>query len=191
MEANKPYWESLDCRMFDFQDFYDDIAGKLPEKSTIAEIGLGAEGASACFLAEALKRRGKQAKFYWIDSMDYGQRFQMRRIMQTITEAQLGDMVELIPAASVEAACLFPDMHFEFVFIDASHKFEWTKAEILLWYRKIKHAWWLAGHDYNDEEGREVKLAVKEIIPKKRRVIHNTKDGLNVWSVQKDNRDLL
>ena len=49
-----------------------------------------------------------------------------------------------------------------FVFIDASHLYEQTKADIRLWYRKVKDEGILAGHDLNQEP---VGRAVREVIP--------------------------
>ncbi len=161
------FHERLDKRMFDFADFYCDMAKHLPDVSVIAEVGV-AEGASAIFLAEALLNLGKSFTFYFIDDLSYGGKGQLRTLMKNIGLANLGHLVEVIPLSSVEAACHFPDLHFDFVFIDASHKIEWTKADILLWFQKVK---WetgiLAGHDYNSREGVEVKLAVDFMIPKK------------------------
>lgn len=179
--------ETLDHRMFDFKSYYDEVAGMLPQGAVLAEVGVGAQGASACYLTEALLNQGKDFTFYWIDDFSYGTRYQMRDVLRTISMAGIGQWVQLIPQPSVEAACHFPDVSFDFVFIDASHKFEWTKADILLWYRKVKHGCWLAGHDYNGNEGLEVKLAVDEVIPKRRREIVETSKGYNVWRVQKFN----
>jgi predicted O-methyltransferase YrrM len=188
------YHEKMDKRMFDFAGFYKDMALELPNEAVIAEVGC-AEGASAIYLAEALLNLGKTFTFYLIDSLNYGQDMQLRVLMKNIGNAELGKYVEIIPLPSVEAACRFPDVHFDFVFIDASHKFEWTKADILLWYQKMKAGGVLAGHDYNDMEGAEVKQAVNIMFPKRKvviqgqrqfplQIIHTQKD-LNVWKVRK------
>jgi len=190
----RKYHQQLDKRMFDFELFYQDMANSLPNEAVIAEVGC-AEGASAIYLAEALLNQHKTFTFYMIDDLSYGNDLQLRVLMKNVGNAGLGHLVEIIPLPSVEAACRFPDVHFDFVFIDASHKFEWTKADISLWYQKVKVGGHLAGHDYNDLEGAEVKQAVNMMFPKTKVLINgmrqfpleiiHTKKDLNVWKVRK------
>lgn len=158
------YHKRMDQRMFDFKDYYAEIAEYLPERSVIAEIGV-ADGVSSIFLAETLLNLKKKFKFYMIDSLAYGGPDQLNTIVQHIGNAGLGALVEIVAVDSLNASCRFPDNHFDFVFIDASHKFEFTKADIRLWYQKIKEGGVLAGHDYNEQEGLEVKRAVDLVIP--------------------------
>lgn len=191
------YHERLDKRMFDFPNFYNSIAKRMPHDCVLAEIGV-AEGASAIYLAEAILNRGKKIRaFYFIDDLSYGSTAQLRILLGNVCKAGLGDIVEVIPNTSTESACMFPDNHFDFVFIDASHKVEWTKADIQLWYQKCKEEGGiLAGHDYNDDEGAEVKEAVRVTVPEsitnpftKRTEpvlrVHATDKGLGVWMVEK------
>jgi predicted O-methyltransferase YrrM len=193
----RKYHEQLDKRMFDFEMFYKDMAIKMPNEAVIAEVGV-AEGASAIYLAEQLLNLGKTFTFYLIDDLSYGRDMQLRILMKNVGNAHLAHLVEIVPLPSAEAACRFPDVHFDFVFIDASHKFEWTKADITLWYQKVKINGILAGHDYNDLEGAEVKQAVNMMFPKQKVVINgmrqfpleiiHTKKDLNVWKVRKSDQ---
>ena len=191
----REYHKQLDKRMFDFHQFYWDMATKLPTGAVIAEVGV-AEGASAIFLAETLLNLKKTFTFYFIDNLAYGQDLQLRHLMKNVGNAGIGHLVEIIPLSSVEAACRFPDNHFDFVFIDASHKTEETKADILLWYEKTKSGGVLAGHDYNKGEGIEVHYAVNMMIPKFMRnsegegavralQVIQTEQGHNVWKIRK------
>lgn len=191
---------AVDDRMFDFSGFYERIAESLPDGAVIAEVGV-ANGASAIYLAEAMLNRNKHFTFYLIDSLAYGGADQLRGLLKNLSKANLFDWVEVLPYSSLEAACRFPDGHFDFVFIDASHKYEWTKADIRLWYTKIKELGILAGHDYNDgPEGKEVKQAVDEVIPmsvtrtdipdcifepENVLSIEKTTKGCGVWSIRK------
>jgi cephalosporin hydroxylase len=151
--------------MFDFESFYESIAQSLPDNSVIAEVGV-ADGASAIYLAESILNLGKTVQFYLIDDLSYGGGKQYRELWKNLRNADLLQHVEIMPKNSLEASCEFPDNHFDFVFIDASHRYELTKADVRLWHRKVKENCVLAGHDYNDGEGREVKMAVDEVIPK-------------------------
>lgn len=185
----------IDNRMFDFEDFYNDIAKELPNNCVIAEVGV-AVGASALYLAHKLNELGKVFTLYMIDNMDYGNTDQFNIIYKNIINSNLGKYIELVWMDSLNASCRFPDVHFDFVFIDASHKYELTKADIRLWYNKVKEGGILAGHDYNDNEGIEVKMAVDEVIPKeiiyineKRPTkvldIKETNKNFNIWSIKK------
>lgn len=159
----REYHKTMDKRMFDFPGFYQRIAEQLPDKALLAEVGV-ADGSSAVFLAEAMLNLGKSFKFHWIDSMAYGGSGQIQTLVRQIGNAEIGSLVELHYIDSLNGSCRFPNQHFDFVFIDASHLFEETKADIRLWYRKVKEDGILAGHDYHGAP--EVKQAVDIVIPK-------------------------
>lgn len=165
--------------MFDFQEFYLRMAEKLPAGAVIAEVGI-ADGASAIFLAEAFLNLDKPFKLWLIDNLAYGGSDQLHTILCNITAAGLGGAVEILPLDSLNASCRFPDNHFDLVFIDASHRYEFTKADLRLWFHKIKsEGGILAGHDFNDNEGQEVKLAVNEILASY--VVEETSKGYGLW----------
>ena len=66
-------------RMFDFDDFYDQIARELPDDCRVCEVGV-ADGDSAIFLAQKLIQYNKNFKLYMVDNMDYGGFIQMKTI---------------------------------------------------------------------------------------------------------------
>lgn len=157
------YFERISGEMCDFAPFYNDIAVKLPDNCVIAEVGV-ADGYSSLYMAHWLHRLNKKFTLYMIDSLDYGGHDQLNTITNHVARSGHGDNITIFPYSSLDASCKFPDNHFDFVFIDASHKYEETKADIRLWYHKLKDGCLLAGHDYNMEE---VKRAVDEVIPEK------------------------
>jgi hypothetical protein len=59
-----------------------------------------------------------------------------------------GDRAALVRASTLEAAAMFPDRHFDFVFIDADHSAEGVSADILAWGPKVAAHGWITGHDY-------------------------------------------
>jgi predicted O-methyltransferase YrrM len=63
-----------------------------------------------------------------------------------------------------EAAKLFPDGHFDLVYIDASHWYNDVMSDINTWLPKIKNGGYLAGHDYI--EGIDVLYAVNDYFGK-------------------------
>lgn len=152
----------METLMFDFSHFYDRIAKELPNDCKVCEVGV-ANADSALYLAERLHYYGKKFKLYMVDSMDYGGYIQLCTIYQNIIKSGLGEYIEVIPKESLEAAKDFNDGYLDFIYIDSSHTYEGTKAEIPVWYAKLKDECILAGHDWNAEE---VKKAVEEIVPK-------------------------
>lgn len=170
--------------MFDFKSFYDRMADLMPHNAVLAEVGV-ANGASALYLAQAMHDKGKPFKLYMIDNLDYGKTDQLQTIMNNVVQSGLGKFIEIMPIDSLNASCRFPDVHFDFVFIDASHKYEFTKADIRLWYRKIKENGILAGHDFNAEEGAEVLQAVNEVIPANALKLEATEKGYGLWWVKR------
>lgn len=178
------YHLTMDSRMFDYQVFYRDIAIALPNNSNLVEVGV-ADGASAIYLAEKLLEMGKKFTLHLVDSLDYGGKEQLVTIMSHVCRAGLIDCVKVLPKGSLDASCHFPDQLLDFVFIDASHKYEPTKADIRLWWQKVKDGGTLAGHDYNPNDGLEVKQAVDEVIPAKPLKIIMTEKCCGVWAVKK------
>lgn len=177
------YSSKISQRMFDFASFYDEVADWLPDVSTIAEIGLG-DGASSIYLAEALLNRGKIFTLHMVDSLAYGGPDQLNTIIGHVVKAGLFGVVQIMPYDSLNASVRFPDGHFDFVFVDASHRLEPTKADIRLWSHKMKATGILAGHDYNTEEGAEVRLAVDQVVPIDQTRFVPTEKNCGIWWIK-------
>jgi predicted O-methyltransferase YrrM len=182
--------------MCDFEAFYRRIAKELPNNCRIAEVGV-ADGYSALMLAYFLYEEGKNFHLTMIDSCDYGHGDQANEIMKNIIKSELGWYIDFMQVGSLDASCKFNDNSLDFVFIDASHKYEETKADIRLWYRKVKDEGILAGHDYSSPENPGVGMAVNEVIPATVLKVNETKpsqvlrleatsNNLGVWWVRKD-----
>lgn len=158
IQKNKP----VETTMFDFKDYYDKIAESLKDNCRIAEVG-NANGDSAIYLAKKLTLLGKKYKLYMIDNMAYGGYEQMKTIYENIIKSGEGLNIEVIPEGSLDASCKFNGHSLDFIFLDSSHLYNQTKAEIILWWGKLLDEGILAGHDYTGHE--QVKKAVDEIIP--------------------------
>lgn len=168
--------------MFDFKTFYEQVANNLSNNCRIVEIGLN-NGKSSIFLAEELFNIGKQVdRFVGVDNCSYGGQDQRNEIISNIIKA--GVNIEFFEMSSLDASCKFPGNYFDFVFLDSSHTYAQTRAEIILWYEKIKDGGVLSGHDYITHE--EVKMAVDELIPKEYLEIIETENGYGVWSIKKN-----
>lgn len=57
--------------------------------------------------------------------------------------------IELISLPSIDAAELFPNEHFDLLFLDANHRVGSVSADIKAWLPKIKKDGIFAGHDFN------------------------------------------
>lgn len=157
------YAASIDNRMFDFKDYYTRVAEAMPDNCRIIEIGI-ADGASAIFLAEAILNLGKSIeRFVLVDDLSYGGSDQAQTIINHIIKSGI-TCFEFMQKSSLDASCKFNDGYFHHAFVDASHEYQNTKADIRLWYHKMLHGYYLAGHDANMEG---VRQAVNEVIPKK------------------------
>ena len=69
------------------------------------------------------------------------------------------DRTTLIRAESNAASYLFKDEYFDFIYIDANHKYSYVMRDIKIWYPKLKPGGVLAGHDwiadYDEEQADE------------------------------------
>lgn len=175
--------KDIPSSMCDFHDYYRRIAESLPNDCRVIEVGC-ADGHSAIFLAETLANMGKNFQLVMVENMDYGKEEQQNTLLVNIIKSGLADRIRLIALDSLNASCKFPDQWADFIFIDASHKYEPTKADIRLWHRKVKVGCFIAGHDMNYKEGKEVFDAVTEVYPKAE--IIETAKGLGVWQIKKE-----
>jgi cephalosporin hydroxylase len=186
----RQYWKEIPGTMFDFSGFYQSVAMKLPQDCRIVEVGV-ADGKSAIFLAEALANMNKRFHLTMIDSLDYGHTEQLTEILRNIQRSGLSEFISFLPFDSLAASCKFNDNSLHFVFIDSSHKYEQTKAEIRLWYRKVMDGYLLSGHDYLSEDNPGVKVAVDEVVPANRLKTLTTENKCGVWSVEKHPETLM
>jgi len=73
--------------------------------------------------------------------------------------------IEIQRMFSVEAAKLYPDGHFDYVYIDADHTYPAVKEDILAWWPKVRSGGILGGHDYKDKKiSRKVFCGVKQAV---------------------------
>jgi hypothetical protein len=129
----------------------------------------------------------KRFELYMIDSLAYGGTDQANTIIKNIVASGLGKHITFLQIGSLDASCKWPDNWAHFVFLDSSHTYEQTKAEIRLWHRKVMHGGVLAGHDYNKEAGLEVYNAVNDVEGIRDKVgFTPTEKGLGVWSIKKN-----
>lgn len=172
--------KQINDSMCDFTDYYRAIAQWLPNHCKIAEVGV-ADGFSSIFLAEQLEDIGKYYELVMVDSLQYGGPNQLQEIIKNVVRSKC-EGIRILPVDSLNASTMIPDNWGHFIFIDASHEYEKTKADILLWYRKVMDGCILAGHDASCPD---VKRAISELIPQDMLSLVPTDKNFGVWACQK------
>ena len=78
--------------------------------------------------------------------------------------AGYGDRVQLLRLTSLEAVDLVEDESQDFVYLDALHRFAGIRADLEVWWPKVKPGGVFAGHDYYTRHNSGVPRAVMEYI---------------------------
>jgi cephalosporin hydroxylase len=164
------YWENIEGMGFTFNLLYSNMVNKF-DNAVFAEIGVW-KGQSAVYMAEQIKKSGKNIKFWAIDSFcgdgeenEYNNDpdVQSKTILQKYYEniEPVKNYINTIPENSLVAHKYFENESIDFLFIDGDHRYEGVKQDLKLWMPKIKKGGVIAGHDYN-EPTCGVKQAVDE-----------------------------
>ncbi|HEY9696886.1 MAG TPA: class I SAM-dependent methyltransferase [Trichocoleus sp.] len=123
-----------------------------------ASIEIGShKGRSATVLALKLKQSGGQLSCVdcWWEEEIY------QEFLSNI--AKVDFPVSALRMSSVQAVEQFPDQSLDFVFIDSSHEYDDTVAEILAWLPKLRPEGLLCGHDYTHPAFPGLDRAVQEL----------------------------
>lgn len=70
----------------------------------------------------------------------------------------------LVRMLSMDAVKNFKDDSLDFVFIDANHRYEYAKNDIMAWAKKVRKGGIVSGHDYLTAHLCDVKTAVDEYV---------------------------
>jgi len=157
-DANISSWRDIHG-WFDYESFYRDLAGKLPDGSTFVEVGCWL-GRSVAAFANFAQEAGKTFDLHAVDTFDgapaSGEQAAIlaahggdisgafKRNME-----RLGVSLTLHHGDSSAAAAGFENETVGAAFIDASHAEADVLRDILAWWPKIKPGGILAGHDYD------------------------------------------
>ena len=145
---------------FDFEDLYDRIVSESSPNGLFVEIGAWF-GRSTAYLAQCIKDSGKKTKLYVVDTwkgspaepfhQQMVQRYAgsiYRQFLENMSKAKVDDVITPMEMRSDEAVLAFEDESLDFVFLDASHRYEHILRDLALWYPKVKPGGVFAGHDY-------------------------------------------
>lgn len=86
-----------------------------------------------------------------VDISNHHEKGQEENLIATFKSiSPYGNKVSLIRDLSTEAARIFPDGYFDFIYFDACHLYQEVIKDLRAWYPKIKTGGYLMGHDYLD-----------------------------------------
>jgi hypothetical protein len=143
-------WEKIEG-WFNFNSVYLDMVNRFND-AVFVEIGSW-KGTSTVCMADKIKNSKKNIKFYAIDFFEpYIQEDGV--LLSTTFEEFLHniepfkDYIIPIKGDSHKVYTQFEDHSIDFLFIDANHDYEPCKADLNLWYQKVKPGGVMAGHDY-------------------------------------------
>lgn len=162
---------------FDYADFYRDMVNGASNGSVFIEVGSW-KGRSISFLAVEVINSNKKISIHCIDNWSqYGVKDVFLENIKPISS-----YINVVESISWDAANLYKDNSIDFCFVDADHKYESVKKDILSWLPKVKRGGVLAGHDYNPnvDETNGVYDAIKETIG-----VWNISLIKNVWIYEK------
>jgi predicted O-methyltransferase YrrM len=145
--------EKFGEKWFNYQNIYKRIVQSVPEGGHIVEVGAW-KGASTSYLAVEA-----QHKKIRIDVVDTWSGSQEHKDISDIRENSLFEtfidnlrpvinLINPIRTDSVSASKMYAEESLDAVFIDADHRYESVKADILAWMPRVKNGGILAGHDY-------------------------------------------
>ena len=144
---------------FDFQKTYTKMVNQHGDGAHFVEIGTFL-GRSLSYLAVEIINSGKNIR---LDAVDTWEGSPLESCQQQQTEVMnktlyddflkniepVKDHINVVKSDSVEASKLYEDESLDFIFIDASHHYEFVKADIQAWYPKLKKGGYIGGHDYD------------------------------------------
>ena len=148
---------------FSFPDMYNYILDNVTENFTFAEIGVWKGKSLSYFVVESINRQ-KTGKIFAIDHWNGSEEhiskdnWAYEKLLETengLYEHFLSnidpikDYISVIRKSSIEASKDFSDNTFDAIFIDGSHDYDNVKADINVWYPKLKNGAIISGHDYN------------------------------------------
>lgn len=130
-----------------------DFLNFVPKNSIVAEVGVEQGD-----FAEDILRMTNPKELYLIDCWE-GQTFeQCTTFYSQDTENQFYERVKqrfandprvkIIKAYSPQAADLFENGFFDWIYIDANHRYEAVKKDLDAWWEKIKSGGYMCGDDY-------------------------------------------
>jgi predicted O-methyltransferase YrrM len=142
---------------FNGELLYQRIIDTFPNNSKFVEVGCFF-GRSTCFMAQLLKKKGKQVTFDVIDTFEGSPEHQSflqgksfyEKFLENMRLAGVVTMLNVKKARSDQAAKNYANNSLDFVYLDAAHDYESVKQDIDAWLPKVKLNGIFAGDDYHE-----------------------------------------
>ena len=167
---------------------------KLPKNGIVAEVGV-AGGDHAAAMKEISNPKGMYLIDPWIVCFGPGEGA-MKQVEDSLSVNILDegvfnlevhtDSIVAMKEYSVNASKYFPDEFFDYVYIDADHRYDGVKEDIVHWFPKVKKGGYISGHDYRHTRQRMygIKRAVTELLDEHDLELAFTSRGFD-WAVLK------
>ena len=142
---------------FDYNDIYKLMVEKFSSGSKFVEVGSW-KGKSAAYIAVEIINSKKDISLDCIDTWkgssehvndDYVKSNSLYELFIKNTSS-LSSVINPIRMDSVDASKKYENNSIDFIFIDASHEYEYVKKDIEAWFPKVKINGIIAGHDYKN-----------------------------------------
>jgi predicted O-methyltransferase YrrM len=155
-------------------------------------------GKSTCYMGEQIRRSGHDIHFDVVDTWEGSEGPDnlaaspeaagtdlYERFLQNVADCELSDLIHPLRMKSTEAAGLYPDASLDFVFIDADHRYENVRDDIIAWHSLVTPNGIIAGHDYNGRGDKSGRWGVKRAVDERYGSRVHTLPG-KIWWVQKE-----
>lgn len=175
------YYQNIGENWFDYAELYNKMVQIFPSGSHFVEVGSW-KGRSSVYMGVEIYNSQKNIKFDCVDTWE-GSPEEISHMNDPLVKENklyecflkniepLQQIITPIKKTSIKASKLYENKSLQFVFIDASHKYECVKEDIEHWLPKIAQGGILSGHDYKYDP---VYRAVHELIP-------NVEDHGSCW----------
>jgi hypothetical protein len=175
------YYHQIGENWFTYPQFYSSLVKIYPSGSKFVEVGSW-RGRSSCFLGVEIYNSGKNIKLDCVDTWEGSEEHVGYDILNNDglykefikNISPISDIITPIRMKSLDAAKLYEDESIDVVFIDASHRYEDVREDLIAWYPKVKKGGIFSGHDYPSWP--EVVRAVDEYFPE-----NNFTSSENCW----------
>lgn len=149
------YYQTIGEDWFTYPEFYSSIVREFGDGSKFVEVGSW-RGRSACYLGVEIFNSGKNINLHCIDTWNGSEEHQGYKILENDglykeflkNIKPISNIITPVRMGSLKAVHLYENESLDFVFLDASHKYEEIKADIEAWFPKVKNGGIFSGHDY-------------------------------------------
>ena len=156
-------------------ELYRQVSKQAYPGSKFVEVGAwrGKSTAAMCVnLANRLNEKDGRVDFYSVDTWLGGPEHQNDLLIISgslyddflVNISPVRGYVQPLRMTSLEAAKLFEDESLDFIFLDADHRYEHIRADIIAWLPKLKPGGMICGDDYGNPDWPGVEQAVDELL---------------------------